>query len=1637
MSALALKLWEMGEALETRLEKPSDVLDLLVMALGKGEDTAELWDKLHEAAARNEQVAELAAAYETLAADKRVKLMQPDHQAHLHLRAAWFLAEVLRERTGAVLSAERAVAAVPGHPEAFALLEDLLKGPEGAPRLARHYYEASTRGGVSDSRLPLLRRAAELLAGDEASGDLAVEIELQIFGLDPSDSRVRDDLMQRLIARGRHQQVVEILEASLKREPPPGPEESQLLREQAMDISLGVLRDPQRALAHVEGLLVLEPSHVHARKLAEELVEHRQLGLRAAAALSTAYERTGEIERAVEMLNFELKQVRGPRRVEVQRKLGILRQDVLADPAGALELLGPVVAGDPGDDDIRRRFVTLSFELDQSAQAARLLSRALQTSRDPAVRTRVATDVGEVYLRTGDPKRAQGAFQQAIELGADDGATLRAAQQLAELYDEAREPAQLAAALEIVTKLEPAREAKQASARRLARLVEQQPGEAARAATAWRALVGSPWNAEALDRLQKIYEESGDEEGLADVLHLRAESAKDPAEARELLFRAAEMRSRRPRDRAGAIDAWRALAERYGESAEIDDRVLPLLEAEGRFPEVAAALERRAQAVPEGERIPLLVKIGQLRLSHLGDPRGALAAFSEVLKVQPDEPTSRAALEWLLGTGEVRLAAADVLEPLYRAEGAHAGIVRVLEARAEVGAGPEIFEALGEALAIAESKLESPDKALELAGWGLEQAVALGGDVPGWLAHVERIGAGGASQWRAVFLADALAQRNVDTPELFELACAAGAALAQAGDLPRAIETYRRALVFAPSSRELVSKVDELLAQQGAPEQRLGLYVSALGEETEPARRRELLHAIATLQGRELGDQEAAIATWRTAITADPKDTSAHDALVALLSDRADWNGLYEELGRALPDAEGERRSVMLLRLGEVAALRGDSNRALEHYRELMKEADLSADVLDVVEHLARECGDGATARAVLERRLAHTAEPAARGALLERLGNVLAWLLDDRASAARVWLEGARLCEAPGGDRERARQLYERVLDADPSSREAAERLAELLAEAGDWERLEEVFSVLVGLAGERDVIMLLVGLEERAIAGQRFDAYTRLLDAGIARVGASRARHLLLAKARALGASEGREDEAVALYRSLLERAGDDALTDAEAFSHFLHSAPLTPARATDIRWLFEWRLARTASPIDVLGEWAVVEETRLGNRQAAADLYTRLVEVDPERIDAWSEIARLELALGRMDRASVALEALKARTHGEASHAAAVKLAAILVTSLGRPAEALEAVAPVLEANPGDLEALRIVHRAFEVPECRPRAAALLERIAQASDGRTQRAEVIEALLAVSAEAPELAKARTRWLTQLLQTRRDNPAEAQALALQGAEAAPEETELWDIAHETARKLGDPAPIAEAYERALERSLPPDVADAMGLRMVEFLEEWFDDPDRVMRVLERVLALSPAAEWAFDRLKLTFNSAGRWPELFQLYDRRLTAGLAPGEEAALLREASMAAKDFAGDAERAMGYLERLNRLAPGDGRVESTLERLYERHGRTRPLIDLLTARLASIAAAERGELSARIAALWLDLGETPPAFQLAAGLLEAGSNELAAVALLERILSLPASREQLAGEDGPSVLESSARLLEKRYRAQKNT
>jgi tetratricopeptide (TPR) repeat protein len=388
----------------------------------------------------------------------------------LLLQAANFVAYILQHPKEAVAYAERALHAMPGNDAACALLERLLGDEASRPRLTAIYFEASRRVSEAGRSLALSSRAVELAFELPADSELGLEVLEAQLELDPRAEVEREELVNRYLSMGRRADAVRTVERALEAAGSDlGSGQARVWREQLLTL-YAEEGQHDAAIAHIEALLAGDASHAAALSAAEALVEHRVVGGRAAAALSKAYDQAGRTDSAIEMLSLELKRVRGLRRVEVQRRLAVLRQDVLGDRAGALSLLGPVVAGDPGDDELRQRFIELSLSLDQPQQAARLLARALASSKDPGVRTRVSADVGEGFLKTGDVRRAQAAFEQALEAGAGAGAVLRAARALCELYVAGSDTPRLAGALELVVRNEPGQEARQAAARRLARL---------------------------------------------------------------------------------------------------------------------------------------------------------------------------------------------------------------------------------------------------------------------------------------------------------------------------------------------------------------------------------------------------------------------------------------------------------------------------------------------------------------------------------------------------------------------------------------------------------------------------------------------------------------------------------------------------------------------------------------------------------------------------------------------------------------------------------------------------------------------------------------------------------------------------------------------------------------------------------------------------------------------------------------------------------------------------------------------------------------------------------------------------------------------------------------------------------------
>ncbi|MGH7328194.1 MAG: hypothetical protein ACREJX_07575, partial [Polyangiaceae bacterium] len=529
------------------------------------------------------------------------------------------------------------------------------------------------------------------------------------------------------------------------------------------------------------------------------------------------------------------------------------------------------------------------------------------TAKDAAVRARLTASMGELYSSGGDRKRARGAFVSAMGMPeATDLVVLVSARALVEIYDAEGDPNPVPDLLERLAVLETVPER--------VRVVNERLAEAAtavrdfgKAADAWRRVLHTSSRPKALAALEEIYSDGARVEDLAFILEERAKDAS-PSEARKLTTRAAtvltEAGGAKNLERAAA--AWKSLLDTHGPSREVFAQYIPLLESRAQWADLAKALAADAELAPSAERSALWSRAGVIELQRLRNPNGAIAAFAKALEASPNEKLARSTLEKLLAAGEHRLAAADALEPTYRAEEATTGILRVLEVKASLSfATDERLAALDEAARVAEASEQHRTHALEFAGRGLAEATASMEPLESWIELVQVLSHDGEVQRRATIFEKALGDRQVDSQALFLLARHTGDAHAAAGDVQAALEVYRRALAFDPSSNDLLGRVDALLRDQGSPQERVQLYAQALERETDRDQRRRLLHAIAALSWHEMNDRSTAIQAYRAALNDDKTDRDAFTALSELFAEVEAWPNLVALLEEALHDATG------------------------------------------------------------------------------------------------------------------------------------------------------------------------------------------------------------------------------------------------------------------------------------------------------------------------------------------------------------------------------------------------------------------------------------------------------------------------------------------------------------------------------------------------------------------------------------------------------------------------------------------------------------------------------------------------------------------------------------------------------------
>lgn len=250
------------------------------------------------------------------------------------------------------------------------------------------------------------------------------------------------------------------------------------------------------------------------------------------------------------------------------------------------------------------------------------------------------------------------------------------------------------------------------------------------------------------------------------------------------------------------------------------------------------------------------------------------------------------------------------------------------------------------------------------------------------------------------------------------------------------------------------------------------------------------------------------------------------------------------------------------------------------------------------------------------------------------------------------------------------------------------------------------------------------------------------------------------------------------------------------------------------------------------------------------------------------------------------------------------------------------------------------------------------------------------------------------------------RSNDEQGFAAAVAAVRGDPGRAELWDEVESLGEALQRGDEVAALHREALGKSLSPETASELGQRAVAFLEEWAPgDESQLAGVLRQVLALDPDAEWAFVRLTAALTLTERWTDLLAVYDQLLAAKIGESRRLALLEEAADIARDFAGEPDRAVDYMQQMLALRPDDARLEAALERLVEKQGRWRDLVALWTRRIEQRRGDAAEGLQLKIAQTWLDrLHAADQSLAAVQTLMRERPGDPEGAALLERLLVL---------------------------------
>ncbi len=1262
--------------------------------------------------------------------------------------------------------------------------------------------------------------------------------------------------------------------------------------------------------------------------------------LRALDRIYSAAGRHAELAKILESELAALDPAAVDEKIELKLRLGLLRKKELADATGAIAVLSEILTIEPAHDGAREALrdfladaahqlevaVTLEPIFERLEQWSRLVETLeIQLGHETAKERRVELllRIGEVNAqRIGDGTLAFSAYSRAFREDPENERARAELERLAAMQETWRELVHLyERAVDGADKAGPLPAALERSLlMQIATLYDERLENTDRAVAALRrAQALEPDDKAALDALERMFLHNEQWSDLLEVYRKKVELVRDPAERETLRFKIATLQEEilsQPEDaivtfneilaealgHAGDVpmDAERRASSGLVKSLRALDR---LYEAQQQWHELADVLTKQLEvfekaADGDDERVVLLDRLGGLRESQLGEVAAAVDTYQRVLAIRPEDPTAREALERLVRRADQELQVAQILEPLYKGDAernpdALPKLVGVYEILAKHALDParriELLLEIGRL-----HELGGDDTSVAFDAYARALRVdASNGETQGRIDRLARI----LDRWSdLVGTYEALANETPPAEEDQAIALWTKAARLWVDELredERAVAAYRNVLAIQAKNLDAITALEAIFTRTGDYERLVEITLTKADVVGEADDRKHLFARAAQMLEEVLDQPERAVSAYQQILALDEGDAHALEALVRLFLRLERWQdlrGIYRKQAELANELADKKRIYHMLGRLHVEAL-GDSERAIETYTTLLDLDPDDQEAIGALDRLYGEAGRHYEQLQVLERAQALSRATSDAVALRHRIGALWEQKLHDLAKAVEAYRDVLSM----DAMHEPTLAALDRVLRGEGEPVAAANVLAPIYQAAGEWEKLVEVFEVLVQHEPERT---------------RRIE-----LDHEIARICERRlenSRAAFDAEARAL-----REDP-----------ADGRTVADLERLAEATHAWE-------DLARLYEQVAEPQQDPatkVELLMRAARIQEEELSDVDRAISTLRRVLETDPDQRAAVVSLDRLYETQQRWSElAGILQHAVRLATDERQIVELTFRLGQTFERNLGDLDQAIACYRQILAADATHQATVAALEFLFAEGQRQLEIAEILEPLYRAGEQWERLVRIYEVHLQQSTD-PATRLGLIERLAELTEHRLVDQIAAFHWWGQAVREQPDSERAGDELERLARTTHSWEELEKVYGDVLEKATTDDVRRTALLKLGRVFEEELRDPDRAeqayLGVLE-ITELDPDALRALDRL---YTSRGAFAELAAILRRRLAVEASTADVVALHFRLGALFEEALEEPEQAIESYQAILQEESRNSRALEALERVY---------------------------------------------------------------------------------------------------------